>query len=474
MSASSNQVSQLIAYDFSRDQSMEKIFDHINLFSEDEFKNFLKYVQENPIQFLEQNRRSFLDECWCEGSKAHSRKHSLLRQEFEMRVSNAVAHLDRSTPINLLSIGSGGLFQDFMILIKLHDMGFTTIHLDSVEIEAGMYPRLLQKIIDKWNTLCGANITFRAVEELSELPADRNYNSVYAVDLEEMQIYVGLNFSPGADNDVSYMQYRDASKLASLMAEALARLSSDEQSLFWMSCGRDVIAYNGAKDFSKVHMISSFEHYLQESHHFDGFCINANIANIVHHFPYLMAQKKPILLDASMAGIATLEAVVKFLQSRGLESYILNRAEIDEQILSRPGSTLLVIDNSFYTPSALDKDSSYLLSAPHFRTRLNQESFNKTRVAAFNYGQIIPMPFDILPVTPKPEKSLVIGSSNPVSSSEELQTSIEERYADDSFDIRVLINNSFFTTFEAPDRSAAIAKEAIKIITDQNAMTAPI
>ena len=467
MSASSNQVSQLIAYDFSKARSMETIFERIQLFSQEEFKNFLKHVRENPVEFLKQNKRCFLSECWCEGSRAHSRKDSTLRQEFEQRVEDAVAHLDRSTPINLLSIGSGGLFQDFMVLLKLHEMGFTTIHLDSVEKERDMYPMLLQHIISKWNTECGVDITFRSMEEISALPADRSYHTVYAVDLEEMQHYLGLDFSRRQINDVSYMQYNDGVSLASLMAEALSRLSTDERSLFWMSCGRDVIAYNGVEDFSKSHMISFFEHYLKENHQFDGFCINANIANVVHHLPYLLAQKKPILLDASIASETTLSAVQQFLQSRGLEAYILTRSEIDQQIVSRPGSTLLVIDDSFYNPSVLDEDRSYSLSVPHYRTRLSQNSFNETRVAAFNYGKIIPMPFDIVSVQPKPEKPFVAVSSNAALSCEEYYRSFDNS-----------MRYSFFTPPASPNRNSeginAMTKEVIQIITDQRSMMSPL
>ncbi|MBS4168727.1 hypothetical protein [Parachlamydia sp. AcF125] len=129
-----------------------------------------------------------LYECSCMETREFHRFHSPRRNNLENAIVQRLAdsRLDKSQPIQLLSMGSGGLMSDFLTLEKLVLEGFKKIAIDCVDpigIDAGRVERI-RKFFAKYPE---ASIEIQAYKNIDEVPAEKiGYSAVLAVDYDSL------------------------------------------------------------------------------------------------------------------------------------------------------------------------------------------------------------------------------------------------------------------------------------------------
>lgn len=133
----------------------------------------------NPLQ---------LEECTCPGSGAFHRLYSPRRDNLENAIVSRLVDIqvDKSAPIKLLSMGSGGLMSDFITLEKLVLAGFKSIEIDCVDPK-GIDPVRVQNIKDFFATYPDVSLAISAYKKVDELPEKRrDYCAVLAVDYDHI------------------------------------------------------------------------------------------------------------------------------------------------------------------------------------------------------------------------------------------------------------------------------------------------
>ncbi len=127
-----------------------------------------------------------LYECSCEGTHAFHRLDNPRRNNFEKAIVDRLAtiHPDKKAPIKLISMGSGGLMSDFIILEKLFLSGFENITLDCIEPK-GIDPSKIESIKKFFKEYPNVSLNISAYDYVDDLPSEESgYSAVIAVDYD--------------------------------------------------------------------------------------------------------------------------------------------------------------------------------------------------------------------------------------------------------------------------------------------------
>lgn len=141
--------------------------------------------------FIDLKRRSFhlkftsfgFTECCCTNSVFHRIK-SPRRNNLDAAIVDRLRILDKTQPIQLLSMGSGGLMADFILLEKLILEGFKSITLDCVE-PCGIEESQIIKLRTFFEDIPDVTVKVEAFKDISEVP-QKEYMCVTAIDYSEI------------------------------------------------------------------------------------------------------------------------------------------------------------------------------------------------------------------------------------------------------------------------------------------------
>lgn len=127
-----------------------------------------------------------LTECCCFDSAFHRIK-SPRRNILDKAIVNRLAESfpDKNQQVRLLSMGSGGLMGDFILLEKLILSGFKKITIDCVE-PLGIEEESIEKLLTFFNEIPEVSINLEAFKDIEDVPSDREFAAVLAIDYSEL------------------------------------------------------------------------------------------------------------------------------------------------------------------------------------------------------------------------------------------------------------------------------------------------
>lgn len=134
-----------------------------------------------------------LYECSCISTGAFHRFRSPRRNNLENAIVQRLVAIrpDKSLPIHLLSMGSGGLMSDFLTLEKLVLAGFKTITIDCID-PVGIDLEGVQRIKKFFDGYKEVSITIQAYKKIDEVPEEKTeYSALLAIDYDSLS---GFNF----------------------------------------------------------------------------------------------------------------------------------------------------------------------------------------------------------------------------------------------------------------------------------------
>ena len=124
-----------------------------------------------------------LHECICNSGEFHRLKNSRRNALEDATVSRlSQTQEDKSQPLLLLSMGSGGLMSDFITIEKLILAGFEDILIDCVD-PLEIDPTSIERIRKFFSTYPHAKVQIQAYKNVEELP-QRAYSAVLAIDYD--------------------------------------------------------------------------------------------------------------------------------------------------------------------------------------------------------------------------------------------------------------------------------------------------
>ncbi|MGQ3890010.1 hypothetical protein ACQUW5_13390 [Legionella sp. CNM-1927-20] len=355
------------------------------------FNRWLLFLYKNPTQSAPlsiydspgipvQPSMDWLYECWCVMTQAHARAtYFNIRSKYEEQILNAVQNNNKNSVIRLLSLGSGGLFQDLMIILKLYYNGYKNIEVDCIEIDDNHEQQLiLQAIVEKLNQN-GANIRVRHFKTLEEKKANTSssqyfdYDVVYAIDFDDVGKIFGTDFSKRQLN----LRSRDSlmDNYCPLFLGAYSELKQST-SLFLLTFGKNYIAhFEGKSDVFCDEFDHQFESRIPPHAYYDYYYINANPFSILLHLPFLKAKNKPLLINEEILNPNTTEALKKILSKYSIKYLIASAAAIGKK-LDEEEATVLVIDDTIYDSNKSEEE--YLHSNfKHGHAQVTRDDFRK-------------------------------------------------------------------------------------------------
>ncbi|MGC1182745.1 hypothetical protein [Legionella sp.] len=318
------------------------------------FNHWLNFLYKNPTKSEKssyddaQPSSSWLHECWCPVTQAHSRANFFdIRSKYENRILNVAKSKNKSEVIRLLSLGSGGLFQDLMIILKLYYNGYKNIKLDCIEIKGNQTQQsIFQAIIEQLNQN-GAKITVRHFKNMEERGAQSSScDAVYALDFDDIGDVLGKDFSsrqlPSRSKNI------ENDSICPLFLGAYAELQQSSSSLFLLTFGKNYIAHNG--EIAELYC-DEFDHQFEkriETHAYhDYYYINANILSLLIHLPFLKAKKKPLLINEAILNSNTTLSLQKILTQHNIDYIIASESVIGKK-LDEKCASVLIIDDSIH------------------------------------------------------------------------------------------------------------------------------
>lgn len=122
-------------------------------------------------------------ECCCANNAFH-RIQSPRRNTLENAIVDRLKNHEKTDLVHLLSMGSGGLMGDFILLEKLVLAGFKTINLDCVEPK-GFEECQLEKLRGFFSDIPGISVTIGAFKDIEDV-LKKEYMCVTAIDYSEV------------------------------------------------------------------------------------------------------------------------------------------------------------------------------------------------------------------------------------------------------------------------------------------------
>lgn len=325
--------------------------EEISQLGSEAFNDWLNFFYKNPTKPEKSsydNARpssNWLHECWCPMTQAHSRASFFdIRGKYEDKILNVAKSKDKNEVVRLLSLGSGGLFQDLMIILKLYYNGYKNIELDCIEIEDNQAQQsILQAIIERLNQN-GAKIRIRHFKNMEERGAQSSpCDVVYAIDFDDIGNALGKDFSS------RQLPFRSENKandsICPLFLGAYAELRQSPSSLFLLTFGKNYIAHSGEKaELYCDELDHQFEKRIETHAYHDYYYINANILSLLTHLPFLKAKKKPLLINEAILNPSTTLSLQKLLAQHNIGYVIASESAIGKKLDDECASVLIIDD----------------------------------------------------------------------------------------------------------------------------------
>lgn len=296
---------------------------------------------------------SWLHECWCPTTQSHARNKSFwsknLRADYEEKLFSAVRARDKNEPLRLLSGGSGGLFQDLVILLKLHRKGFKKIHLDCMEVRDNSYQQnILAAIIEQLNKSPQTTITVNHYSDNIALPFSNVYDLAYFIDAEEISNVIGKDCTINRDLPRRKVdKEKNSYNFLSLILYAMATLSL--KGICLVSYGKNNFIYNSQTNsfFSKHNEFIPFNTEKIMDKQYDCFYINANPMMFLFHIEYFAFQKKPVFVNQDVLNEFSEKAVLALAGKFGFELEIISENEVKNKFIGHEDSVFVFDGTAF-------------------------------------------------------------------------------------------------------------------------------
>ncbi|MBA2710020.1 MAG: hypothetical protein H0U57_05475 [Tatlockia sp.] len=327
-----------------------------------EFYPWIDFIISNPTKGENSGRQphdypspAWLHECWCHNQENSRNSKINLREQYENRIAHALSSYDKKEEIHLLSLGSGGLFQDFMIILRLYTEGFTHIHLDCVEIiDNSKQQGILTAIVNRLN-LNNVNIKTRHFKTIDEIKEGQIYDSIYAIDFDKgVQLF-------SKDGSSRQLKHRcpslQTNELTALFFNAYAKLAHTPSALFLLTVGENFLALQNEPNEYKFNSFLGFEEVIENNSYHDYYYINANIFSFLIHLSFLKKQNKPLLINENIVNPKVKESLLQILSQQGFAYKIASEKTIAE-MLDEELATVLIIDDTAFDNS--NKNESWI------------------------------------------------------------------------------------------------------------------
>lgn len=325
--------------------------EEISQLGSEAFNDWLNFFYKNPTKSEKSSyddarpSANWLHESWCPMTQAHSRASFFdIRSQYEDKILNVAKSKDKNDVVRLLSLGSGGLFQDLMIILKLYYNRYKNIELDCIEIENNQaQPSILQAIIERLNQN-GAKIRVRHFKNMEERGAQRwSCDVVYAIDFDDIGNALGKDFS---SRQLPFRSDNTATDfIGTLFLGAYAELLPSPSSLFLLTFGKNYIAHSGEKaELYCDEFDHQFESRIEAHAYHDYYYINANILSILTHLPFLKAKRKPLLVNETILNPHTTLALKKLCAQHNIDYVIASESVIGKKLDDEYASVLIIDD----------------------------------------------------------------------------------------------------------------------------------
>lgn len=359
--------------------------EEISELSSEAFNDWLYFFYKNPTNpegLYAQPGSNWLHECWCPQTQAHSRANFFdIRSKYEDRILNVAKSKDKNDIVRLLSLGSGGLYQDLMIILKLYYNGNKHIELDCIEIEDNEAQQsILQAIIARLNQN-GAKIRIRHFKNMEERGTENPpCDVVYAIDFDDIGNVLGKDFSS------RQLPYRTEDKendsICPLFLGAYAELQQSPFSLFLLTYGKNYIAHNGEKaELCCNEFDHQFEKRIETHAYHDYYYVNANILSLLTHLPFLKAKKKPLLINEAILNPYTTLALQKLLAQHSMDYVIASESVIGKK-LDEECASVLIIDDTVHD-SRIPEEQYIHPIFKHGHAQVSRVSYPSRKVDVF-------------------------------------------------------------------------------------------
>lgn len=330
-------------------------FEQIKTFSASEFNQWVVMIAEASFKVFSDIKQSWkISECRCPGSIAwgavggpHSRKNPLeLRNKLETTIEKACEGVGKDEPINLLSIGSGQLYQELVILARLWVKGYRQIHLYSVDDDSDFAEKNINarkqfaKLIEVFNQQ-GASFNFSSSATLSDVPETVRFDVVYAVDFDDAGMamateYANRNIPRGISGIKGDKNY----EIVRLMINAANRMKDNEHSLFWLSSGKLVHAFNREGNLYPERRYYDFT--LSQDMKPSFYYINANPLYVLYYLHQLIQTDCQVIINEAILDDNMKQAITQLLSRYDLQQKVMILPEPTARQILDTGMTLVL------------------------------------------------------------------------------------------------------------------------------------
>jgi len=310
-----------------------------------------------------------LDECICEFSHAHDRTSpDNTRVKIENSILNHIKeNFDKNQTVNLISLGSGMLLQDLLIIINLVKTGFYSINLRLVEILFNKHVECedfnaLILALKNYLKKHGIKLNFEYEyhdknNELKEHTAD----ILYAIDYEDYMDYNDYSYKNQNLHRITHENMLRLGNYSQVIAFIrLANfLRSDNKSLAIISRGKDILSLN-PNNATNLHEYKSLEQFIYNDEDIAAYYVNANLCHLLINMQYFMNSKKLMLINKNIIKDDNdIETLALFLTNHNLQYQFINeKDEIQElSVLTKKGKVIVVdytsFDEQMYSQNAI-------------------------------------------------------------------------------------------------------------------------
>ena len=326
--------------------SKESVQNLINALAEgDPLKHYTERSSNNENNIKD----SYIAECLCTDN-THNRAHKgNSRTQIERVIMERALLLSRKETIELLSIGSGKLLQDLIIICKLINSGFKYIRINCVDplFDANYFKKRrvlddFQVIINAMTHFCNVNITCNFYPYINEIMTKSNgYDVVYAIDYNNLRLaedYSSRN-QPLREGLFTMPAYLAAMAII----KGMSCLKKNPKAFAAFSQGSHINLFaHSPNGFASENTIESF---IYRPNIFKTYCINASIERFLSNLPFFIREQKPLWINDEIISETDKPFIEQVLNYFTIPYQFFNYASLNKEANNLINDTLtLIID----------------------------------------------------------------------------------------------------------------------------------
>jgi len=312
-----------------------------------------------------------LCECICENTKIHLRlMEGNTRTKIENAIIDSARALSKDKDITILSVGSGGLLQDLIIIFRLTLAGYRNININLVDPEWQTSGRFefserreqFNTIINAINQYCNYNITCNYYYTVDEIPEEsRSFDIVYAIDYDDLDLIHDYSSRDLVGRNGDFQLHESEHKTTMALIKAYSYLNDELGSLAAFSKGEQANILS--RDNNGLPSENNIQNLIYHPNQFEQYCVNASLSVLLHYLPFFCKQNKPVFINDEIMQPEERQYVEAMLQKFGINYQFFNYASCVNQNNNPFNNKLtLVIDGMIY-----DNRKNDSLDSPGFK-----------------------------------------------------------------------------------------------------------